>query len=279
MNRTLFFTIQKFILAPMIDNAQQFTTILVDDESSNLELLSYYIEKYCPKLKITRQISTLKEAIKVLSSTQPNVLFLDIVLDEGDAFDVLEAIDYSKTQVIFCTAYDKYAIKAFRYHVADYLLKPIEIKELVDTVQNVIDRMQSQDTPQQNNIEKIQGDLQKVAESSKVLKVEGKRGTQFVRFGDVVFCEVIPQSKSEIHFTNGESVVVNYNNVELFRKLNSPMFFKISRFHLINIYELKSVEKEHGLHCFMSNMARLPISRLAYNSLMEHMEKEIKNCP
>ena len=115
--------------------------VLIDDEPRNLELLSYYINKYCPNLSIVDQFSERHKAEAFFNDDgndqQINILFLDLILDNGTGFDLLDNIDYSDMHIVICTAHDEFAIKAIQYEVVDYMLKPIEIQDLKQTLEKI----------------------------------------------------------------------------------------------------------------------------------------------
>ena len=109
-------------------------TILVDDEKNNLELLEYFIKKNCPSLEIVAKCSTYDSAKETIENTDFDLCFLDILLDHDNSFHLLENIEKTSFHIIFTTAYDEYAIKAFRYNATDYLLKPVVIDDLIKAV-------------------------------------------------------------------------------------------------------------------------------------------------
>ena len=115
--------------------------ILIDDEPWNLELLTYYIEKYCADLQIEAAFSKRVEAEKYLKDknnrSAVDILFLDLILDEGTGFDLLDQIDFAHLHIVICTAHDEFALKAIQYEVVDYLLKPIEIQDLQNTIEKI----------------------------------------------------------------------------------------------------------------------------------------------
>jgi two-component system LytT family response regulator len=119
--------------------------ILIDDEPRNLELLTYYIEKYCPDLQIDAAFSERSKAEVYLKDednrSAVDILFLDLILDEGTGFDLLDQMDYADIHIVICTAHDEFALKAIQYEVVDYLLKPIEIQDLQQTIEKIKDKL------------------------------------------------------------------------------------------------------------------------------------------
>jgi two-component system LytT family response regulator len=104
-------------------------------------LLTYYIEKYCADLQIEAVFSKRVEAEKYLKDennrSAVDILFLDLILDEGTGFDLLDQIDFAHLHIVICTAHDEFALKAIQYEVVDYLLKPIEIQDLQNTIEKI----------------------------------------------------------------------------------------------------------------------------------------------
>ncbi len=120
--------------------------LIVDDELSGRENLKYLIEYYCIEIEIIGTASSACEAKKFLSYITPDVIFLDVNMPVLDGFDFLESVDSGKFMVVFVTAHDDYAIKAIKANAIDYLLKPIDIKELQQTVKRLADNFNNTGT-------------------------------------------------------------------------------------------------------------------------------------
>jgi two-component system LytT family response regulator len=120
--------------------------LIVDDELSGRENLKYLIENYCTEIEIIGTASSACEAKKFLSYITPDVIFLDVNMPVLDGFDFLESVDSGKFMVVFVTAHDDYAIKAIKANAIDYLLKPIDIKELQQTVKRLADNFNNTGT-------------------------------------------------------------------------------------------------------------------------------------
>jgi two-component system LytT family response regulator len=246
----------------------KYTVAIVDDEHKNLEILAYYIASYCPQLEVVAQLSTRKSAIKYLKANPPQILFLDIVLDEGSGFDVLDAFDYSQTQIVFCTAHDEYALKAFRYQAHDYQLKPIEIKDLINTADTVIKKINANTYPANDAVGTLKNQFHSGSTKPKRVKIVRRTKVDFVKADDIVFCQALPGSKSEYHTIDDQVLYSNQSLVELNTILDKSIFFKISRSYIINMNHLSEIDKNVSYSCVMSNHARLPITRSKYKELL-----------
>src|SRR5690606_2706664 len=108
--------------------------IVIDDEKMGLESLTGSLERYCPEVSLVGTTQDPEEGVNLINLHKPDLVFLDIQMPKLSGFDVLNQVDKTDFEVIFVTSYDKYAIKAIRFIALDYLLKPIEIDDLVQAV-------------------------------------------------------------------------------------------------------------------------------------------------
>ena len=112
-------------------------TIIIEDQINNLKLLEHFIDKYCPEIELIASCTSKTEAVKAIQKLKPQLLFLDVILEDHTAFDILEEVDYTNFNIIFVTAFEEYALKAFQYNAIDYLLKPIQIDDLIVAVKKI----------------------------------------------------------------------------------------------------------------------------------------------
>ena len=122
---------------------------------NNLELLEYFIKKNCPSLEIVAKCSTYDSAKETIENTDFDLCFLDILLDHDNSFHLLENLEKTSFHIIFTTAYDEYAIKAFRYNAIDYLLKPIVIDDLIKAVDRVENQIQKKEFVHHEQIKQL----------------------------------------------------------------------------------------------------------------------------
>ena len=142
--------------------SNKITTVLVDDEPGSLATLEQLIHTYCPDLLVVGKAMNPIQARELIDSVQPQLVFLDIEMPYGNAFDMLDQMGDIKFEVVFVTAYNNYALKAFRYAAADYLLKPLNIDELVEAVNKISRRLSSNTV--NNRIHSLLENLQQKSE-------------------------------------------------------------------------------------------------------------------
>ena len=120
--------------------------LIVDDDVKNTRILHGLLDEFCPQIEVTGEANNVEEAIEMIRRDKPALVFLDIEMPYGNGFELLDQLAPVDFEVIFITAYDNYAIKAIKYCALDYLLKPVNIKELLEAVKKVTEQIQSKDT-------------------------------------------------------------------------------------------------------------------------------------
>jgi two-component system LytT family response regulator len=186
-------------------------TIVIEDELNNLNLLSHFLKKYCPEVDLIASCQTKDEGVKLVNQLNPDLLFLDIVLEENTAFQLLEEIEHKEVKVIFITAFDQYALKAFRYQAVDYLLKPLQIDELVDA----INRIKGQD----NRMNLTHDDTKPILKSSinqgnNYVIISNIDKVNFVKNNEIIYCKSSGRY-TEFFLTNGRKLMAVGNPIGL----------------------------------------------------------------
>ena len=160
-------------------------TILIDDENNALEVLEILLKKYCPNVEILEKCNGGKAGIDAIEKHQPDLVFLDIEMPHINGFDVLTATKNYKYKVIFTTAYNQFAIKAFKFSAIDYLLKPIDFEELKEAVNKI--SSSENHTTFEENLQKLMSQLQKPKEKRIALPVNNS--LQFFDFDEIIRIE------------------------------------------------------------------------------------------
>src|SRR6476660_5238216 len=131
---------------------QKIKSVIVEDESAAREVLRNYLQKYCPQVEVIGEAQNIKEAVPLLHEVTPQLVFLDVEMPFGNAFDVLEACRALRFETIFVTAFSEYSLKALNKSAAYYLLKPISIEELIVAVNKVQQQLMNQELFNRNKI-------------------------------------------------------------------------------------------------------------------------------
>ena len=234
--------------------------MLVDDNKVDLYVNQKVIEKASPDSKI----KSFSNAISAINYLKPDCVFLDIEMPEMDGFQLLSNLSFRDFDLIITTAYDNYAIKAFKEHAIDYLLKPIDSEDLQKTIFRV------KKNQKQNSLGE---DVKKIIESfapKKVLKrlalpLVGK--TIYVNMDDIMFCKA-DSNYTEIHMVNNQKEMLSKKLKELEAQVNSS-FFRVHNSYLVNINYIKEFVKNEGLYLVLENGTTIPVSRAKKTELQE----------
>ncbi|MDB9885979.1 LytTR family DNA-binding domain-containing protein [Flavobacteriaceae bacterium] len=249
---------------------KMFKTVLVEDEKNNLDLLNHFIKKYCKNIDVIASCSTYDQALSVLKAEEPDLVFLDIVLDRDTSFDLLQELGNPDFQIIFTTAYDEYAIRAFKYNTIDYLLKPIIIEELVAAVNKVAEKINENKTLDMGSIKNISQSFN-TNHPANFIMISGMDRIDFIHPDEVVYLKSTGRYtefylKDKKRKITSSKPIGEYENI-----LDQDVFYRIHNSFLINLAQLININKRAGNYCEMSNGDSLPLSRRRYEGLMGYM--------
>lgn len=245
------------------------TAVIVEDEQGNRENLLRMIKEYCPQIQISAMCGSIEEAQTILSDTRPDILFLDICLGQDTGFSLLESLSDVSFEVIFVTAYDKYAIQAIRFSALDYLLKPIDPEDLIRAVDKAIRIIlqKQENLRMQNLLSNVKAiDKQKRIALSVADKIE------FVEVRSIVRCEA-ESNYTTFFLKSGEKLIVSRTLKEYEDLLTPYNFLRVHQSHLINMEEIKSFMKADGGYIRMKDGSLVSISRQRRNYVMEILKQ------
>ncbi len=160
--------------------------VLIDDEGSSLNSLKQKILNHCPDIKILAACTKPEEGLSRIEELKPDIVFLDIEMPIMNGFTLLQNLHYKNFELIFVTAYDRYAIKAIKFSAMDYLMKPVETEELKQTVAKVLEKRKN--TPNQK-LEFLLENLSSPKKEFKKIAVSSWEGLQFIKLEDIVYME------------------------------------------------------------------------------------------
>ncbi|WP_138477877.1 LytR/AlgR family response regulator transcription factor [Dyadobacter bucti] len=230
-------------------------TLIVDDERLARNELKRLLDPYT-KIEIVGEAANAEEALVLIEQLQPDLLFLDIQMPGKNGFELLSAIEGKSPEVIFTTAYDEYAIKAFEFNALDYLLKPIDTERLKDTIHRIEENQaQPESTPAtQERAEKVLG------ENDQVFVKDGEK-CWFVKLGKIRLFESMG-NYVRLHFDDQKPLVLkSLNNLE--ERLDPNTYFRANRKHIINLHWIEKIEPwfSGGLLVTLQGGDKIEISR------------------
>lgn len=243
--------------------------IIVDDEAGARETLAELIKDYPQEVEIVAKANTVNTGLEAILRNEPDVVFLDIRLSPGTGFDILEKLPKINFEIIFTTAYDRYALKAFKFSALDYLLKPISAEDLFLSLDKVIRRRERLAPGSQENIRVFKENLQTKDVFNKIA-LPTSDGLLVINTKDIIRCEGI-KSYTSVFLTNKDQIVVSRKLKEFEEMLGGQGFIRIFQSHLINIDHIKRYIKGRGGEVEMSDNTFLPVSRDKKGELLDKL--------
>lgn len=233
-------------------------TILIDDEADGREALKIALERYCPDIEIAGDYQTPEQGLEAIKTQHPELVFLDIQMPGMSGFDLLQKVSPVNFEVIFVSAYDRYAIKAIKFSALDYLLKPIDIDELIQAVNRAKVRMDQKHNhfPVQsilNNIQTQSGKIERLA-------VPSLEGIDFFDTDDIIFCKA-DGNYTLLFFTNQQTKMVSRNLKDFESLLSESGFCRVHHSFLINLRHVQRYIKGEGGFVILTNDHHVDISR------------------
>ena len=240
--------------------------ILIDDEPECLRSLSHDLGRHCPGVSIVAECDNGKEAIKAIHSNSPDVVFLDIDMPFINGFDLLEMVPDVDFEVIFTTAFDKYAIQAFRISAVDYLLKPIDTEALKLAVEKV--RMLREKGSSSRQISFLIQQIKDI-ENNNVRKIALPTfdGLEFINMDDILYCQS-DGAYSYVHFTDGTKLYISKTLRYLEDALCNFHFFRVHNSFIVNLNHVKKYSKTDGGLLILSNGEKVRVSRSKKDELL-----------
>jgi len=245
-------------------------TVLIDDESNSLEMMEWLLKTYCPQVQIEAMCNAASKGIEAINKYKPDVVFLDIEMPHMNGFDMLEEFEKLTFDVVFCTAYDQFAIKAFKYSALNYLLKPVDPEDLKETIRRIEERKGS---PSREQLELLLENIrQSVKPTAQRIALTTGDGMIFVPTAEILYCE------AESNYTNvvllgGKKILVSKVLKEIDEALAGQDFFRIHNSYLVNLNHITKFVRGDGGYVVMQDGSSVGISRSRRQEFMELFEK------
>ncbi len=245
--------------------------LIVDDEQSAGRILKVLIEKHIPGVKQIEICNKPTEALELLKTFQPTLLMLDIEMPGMNGFDFLNRAGDWNFDVIFTTAYDKYAIKAIRFSALDYLLKPVDILDLQNAInRHIVKRQTAVENSQQPLVDNLIYNLRQKDQQQFKLALSTSEGIFLYDPKDIVLLEG-SSNYTKFYFNNQKTLVVAKTLKEYEDILLDHQFLRVHKSYLVNKIHVIKVDREGVLE--MSSKMYIPVSRRRKTEIMQWFEK------
>ena len=232
--------------------------VLIDDEISNLENLRILLEKHCPQVTIIATAQNISDAVDAIEKYLPDLVFLDIQMGEKTGFDVLKLLPTRNFEVIFVTAYDQYGIQAVKFAALDYLLKPVDIEELMSAVNKAEQKLATQ--VQNLQLDFLLQQLKKPEAKISKIALQMQSEIRYVALSEIIRCEA-DNTYTYFFLSSNEKIVVSKSLKEYADLLRPNGFLRTHQSHLVNPNYVKSWLKEDGGILLLTSGETIPVSK------------------
>jgi two-component system LytT family response regulator len=235
----------------------------------NIRVLQRLLETYCPQVSIVGTAEGVESALQVIRTTKPDLAFLDIEMIQGNAFDLLNQLMPLPFQVVFVTAFDAYAIRAFKYSAVDYLLKPVDVDDLCRAVEKVVARQEQKDMAHIRVLLENVGAMQLAQQK---MAVPTASGLNFVTINDIIRFEA-QGHYTVIYLTYGESLLTTRNIKEYEDLLPDSIFYRVHHSHIINLQKILKYQTGRGGFVTMEDGVSIEIATRRRQDFMQRLVK------
>lgn len=246
-------------------------TVIVDDEEKSRKLLRNLLAEFCRNVEVMEMADSVKRGVEAIRKSNPDLVFLDIVMPNQNGFELLDEISDLDCEIIFTTAYDQYAIKAIRVCALDYLLKPIDVEELQAAVTRVQQRLseEKQARRMDERLNTFLSNLKANEQRPQKIGIPTQHGVKFYPIEQINYCKAEGNYTTIYLQNNGKLELVCKTLKEFEELLAECNFVRAHRSYLVNLNHVKEYRRNHssadangeGGCLIVDNNARIPVSR------------------
>lgn len=244
-----------------------YKTLIIDDESKARNALKNLLATHCQQIMVVGEADNVSAGVKAIHEFSPDLVFLDVQMPDGTGFDLLQQIGDVKFKVIFASAYDKFAIQAFRFSALDYLQKPVEPEKLIDACS----RLETSDERYEELNKKLEVLLSNKNSFEKIT-LPTLDGIIFVKIKEIIRCES-DNNYTQFFLINKRKILVSKTLKDYDEMLTPFNFFRIHKSHLINLAFLERYKKGEGGSVIMEDGAELEVSRRRKEDFMNALQR------
>lgn len=242
--------------------------IIIDDVDNSRLALADDLKTHCPEVIIYGEANSVKTGIDLIKKCKPDIVFLDIELEDGTGFDILEHFDKITFKTIFITGFDSYGIKAIKFSALDYLLKPVDPDDLLKAIKRYKESEVQPDV--KANIDFLLENIRGIKPGFKRMALNSADKVKMVNIDDIIRCE--SQSNYTLFYIKGgEQILVTKSLKEYENLLEEYSFVRVHHSHLINLNYLKEYVKIDGGYAVMTDKSTVPVSVRKRDNLLREL--------
>lgn len=240
--------------------------IIIDDEKFTRNGLRIMLERNCEEVSVVAEADDVKSGIEQIKKHQPDLILLDIQLKDSNGFELLKSFDTISFKTIFITAYDEYAIQAFKFSAVDYLLKPVSVVDLKEAINR------ARESHSQNTNAEMDVLLSDDNQSNKKIVLKTADSIYVTPIDEIIRCEA-NGNYTKIHLDSGETIMISQSLKEYDELFKKYAFFRAHAAHLINLNYLTKVKKSRSGNLFMKDGSTVPLAHSRKQELLQLLQR------
>lgn len=241
-------------------------SIIVEDEETSREILKNYLKKYCPNVNVLGEAANVNEALELIRQQDDlDLVFLDVEMPYGNAFDLLDKVGDRTFETVFVTAYNHYAIDALNAHASYYLMKPISIDELIKAVDYVVEIKTKEDALQNQVL------IPKTNTVNGKITIPQQDGFEVLNTQDILYCKA-DDNYTEIYLNNNKKKLVSKTLKYFEEALAESNFARVHKSFLVNVNEVVKYKKGKGGSVVLSNGKEVMVSASKKSDLLSYFK-------
>ena len=240
-------------------------SIIVEDEETSRDILKNYLKKYCPNVSVMGEASNVDEALLLIRNNELDLVFLDVEMPFGNAFDLLEKVGDRDFETVFVTAYNHYAIDALNAHASYYLMKPISIDELIKAVDYVVEIRTTEEALQDQVL------VSKTNNVNGKITIPQQDGFEVLETANILYCKA-DDNYTEIYLNNNKKKLVSKTLKYFEEALKDSGFARVHKSYLVNVNEVTKYVKGKGGSVILSNGKEIMVSASKKSDLLSYFK-------
>jgi two-component system LytT family response regulator len=234
-----------------------YRAIIIDDEPMGVNTLKVLIEKYTPNVRIVATATDPENGIKLIEDYRPDIVFLDISMPKMNGFELLEKLNYKGFKLVFTTAHEEYAVKAIKNKAYDYLLKPIDVDELKQCINNITKESEGKEPAKANTF--------------RTIELSVKDGIIFIKPDDIIRLEAAG-SYTQFYLANNVKHMASKNLKDYEALLDPLRFYRCHLSHVINLQHVVKLVSTDGLFAKMTDDSLVEIAKKNKQAFIEKLK-------
>jgi len=243
--------------------------LIIDDEDHMRDSLTKLLQRHCPHVEIAGEANGVASGIRAIQDIHPDLVLLDIQMGDGTGFDLLNSLPVIDFKVIFITAFDQYALQAFRFSAVDYLLKPVNPVMLAEAVERAGQLIQEHHNLK---MQALQENLRNIGHQNKKIILKTTENIYLLDLNNIISCES-DNNYTSVYTTDGAKILVSKTLKEYENLLAGCGFYRVHKSYLINLAHIKRFEKQDGGYIILTNDLKIPVASRKRDEMMELLEK------